>query len=45
SEVKKRHQETIDLLADELGYKPLNVEQIFDNRFEKLGAAALAKSQ
>lgn len=45
SEVKKRHQETINLLADELGYKPYDVEQIFDNRFEKLGAAALAKSQ
>ncbi|MEZ2128799.1 MULTISPECIES: ABC transporter substrate-binding protein [unclassified Sinorhizobium] len=45
SEVKKRHQETINLLADELGYKPFDVEQIFDNRFEKLGAAALAKSQ
>lgn len=45
SEVKKRHQETINLLADELGYKPFDVEQIFDNRFEKLGAAALAESQ
>ncbi|SMF35748.1 sulfonate transport system substrate-binding protein [Xaviernesmea oryzae] len=45
SDVKKRHQETIDLLAEELGYKPYDVETIFDNRFEKLGAAALAKSQ
>lgn len=45
SEVKKRHQETINLLAEELSYKPYSVEQIFDNRFEKLGAAALAKSQ
>lgn len=43
SEVKKRHQETINLLAQELGYEPYSVEQIFDNRFEKLGAAALAK--
>ena len=43
SDVKKRHQETINLLADELGNKPFDVEQIFDNRFEKLGAAALAK--
>jgi sulfonate transport system substrate-binding protein len=43
--VKKRHQQTIDLLADELGYKPFNVELIFDDRYEKLGAAALAKSQ
>ena len=45
SEVKQRHQDTINLLADELGYKPYDVEQIFDNRFEKLGAAALAESQ
>ncbi|MGK6315413.1 ABC transporter substrate-binding protein [Neorhizobium sp. DT-125] len=45
SDVKKRHQETIDLLAEELGYEPYDVETIFDNRFEKLGAAALAKSQ
>ncbi|MDX8498980.1 ABC transporter substrate-binding protein [Mesorhizobium sp. VK4C] len=45
SEVKKRHQDTINLLAQELGYEPYSVEQIFDNRFEKLGAAALAKSQ
>ena len=45
TEVKKRHQETIDLLASELGYKPYSVEQIFDNRFEKLAASALAKSQ
>ncbi|MBB3300066.1 sulfonate transport system substrate-binding protein [Rhizobium sp. BK077] len=44
-EVKKRHQETINLLADELGYQSFDVERIFDNRFEKLGAAALAKSQ
>lgn len=45
SDVKKRHQETINLLAKELGYKPYDVEQIFDDRFEKIGAAALAKSQ
>ncbi|MCQ1838956.1 ABC transporter substrate-binding protein [Neorhizobium galegae] len=45
SEVKKRHQETINLLAAELGYKPFDVEKIFDNRFEKTASAALAKSQ
>jgi len=45
SEVKKRHQATINLLAEELGYKPFDVEKIFDNRFEKVASAALAKSQ
>lgn len=45
TEVKKRHQETIDLLAQELGYKPYSVDKIFDDRFEKIAAAALAKSQ
>lgn len=45
AEVKKRHQETINILADELGYKAFDVEQIFDNRFEKVAATALAQSQ
>lgn len=45
ADVKKRHQETINLLADELGYKPFDVEQIFDNRFEKIAASALPRSQ
>ncbi|TCL64176.1 ABC transporter substrate-binding protein [Rhizobium sp. BK251] len=45
SDVKRRHQETIDLLAKELGYKPFDVELIFDNRFEKVAASALPKSQ
>lgn len=45
SEVKTRHQATIDLLAKELGYKSFDVGLIFDDRFEKIGAAALAKSQ
>lgn len=41
-EVIARHQQTIDLLASELGYEPYSAEQIFDRRFEPLGAAALA---
>lgn len=45
SDVKKRHQETINLLAKELGYTPFDVELIFDNRFEKVAASALPKSQ
>lgn len=45
ADVKKRHQETINLLADELGYKPFDVEQIFDNRFEKIAEGALPRSQ
>jgi len=45
ADVKKRHQETINLLADELGYKSFDVEQIFDNRFEKIAAGALPRSQ
>lgn len=45
TEVKKRHQETINILADELGYKAFDVEKIFDNRFEKIAATALAQSQ
>ncbi len=44
-EVKVRHQQTIDLLARELGYKSFPVSQIFDDRFEPIGAAALAQSQ
>jgi sulfonate transport system substrate-binding protein len=41
-EVVARHQKTIDLLAAELGYEPYSAEQIFDRRFEPLGATALA---
>ncbi|MFK0387075.1 ABC transporter substrate-binding protein [Agrobacterium sp. NPDC090273] len=44
-DVKERHQATINLLADQLGYKPFDVEAIFDNRFEKLGVSALAQGQ
>lgn len=43
-EVVARHQETINLLADELGYEPFDAELIFDRRFEPLGAAAIAAS-
>jgi sulfonate transport system substrate-binding protein len=42
-EVIGRHQQTIDLLAKELGYEPYSAENIFDRRFESLGAAALAQ--
>lgn len=42
-EVVGRHQQTIDLLAKELGYEPYSAENIFDRRFETLGAAALAQ--
>lgn len=41
-EVIGRHQQTIDLLAKELGYPPLSAEQIFDRRYEKRAAAAIA---
>jgi sulfonate transport system substrate-binding protein len=42
-EVVGRHQHTIDILAAELGYAPFSAEEIFDRRFEALGAAALAQ--
>lgn len=42
-EVKVRHQETIEILAEELGYEPYDVEQIFDSRFEGIPAAAVAE--
>jgi sulfonate transport system substrate-binding protein len=41
-EVVARHQQTIDLLADELGYEPYSAEQIFDRRFEPIAGAAFA---
>lgn len=41
-EVISRHQKTIDLLAAELGYEPFDAENIFDRRFEPIGAAAIA---
>lgn len=44
NEVVGRHQKTIDLLAKELGYESFSAENIFDRRFEALGAAALASN-
>ncbi|PYC66859.1 ABC transporter [Micromonospora arborensis] len=37
-----RHQETIDLLAKETGNKPLKAEDLYDRRYESVGADALA---
>lgn len=39
-----RHQETVDLLVKEQGQEPLDVEDIYDRRFEKAIAAALEES-
>ncbi|MFG2050697.1 ABC transporter substrate-binding protein [Micromonospora sp. NPDC048935] len=36
-----RHQETIDLLAKETGNKPLRAEDLYDRRYEAVGARAL----
>ncbi|MEU7614069.1 ABC transporter substrate-binding protein [Micromonospora sp. NPDC049204] len=36
-----RHQETIDLLAKETGNKPLRAEDLYDRRYEAVGAQAL----
>ncbi|MEU7750213.1 ABC transporter substrate-binding protein [Micromonospora sp. NPDC049101] len=36
-----RHQETIDLLAKETGNKPLKAEDLYDRRYEAVGAQAL----
>ncbi|MBY8870279.1 ABC transporter substrate-binding protein [Micromonospora sp. PLK6-60] len=38
-----RHQETIDLLAEETGNKPLKAEDLYDRRYESVAADALAK--
>ncbi|MEV4410973.1 ABC transporter substrate-binding protein [Catellatospora sp. NPDC049609] len=37
-----RHQETIDLLAEETGNKPLKAEDLYDRRYETVAADALA---
>lgn len=42
-EVFARHQDTINLLAAELGYEPYGAELIFDRRFEGIAAAAIAE--
>jgi sulfonate transport system substrate-binding protein len=44
-EVKLRHQETIEILAKQLGYEPYDVELLFDNRYETLAADALAQDR
>ncbi|GAA3734573.1 ABC transporter substrate-binding protein [Plantactinospora mayteni] len=43
SEVIARHQQTIDLLARETGNKPLNAVDLYDRRYEPLGAAAFGE--
>ncbi|WP_435205074.1 ABC transporter substrate-binding protein [Micromonospora sp. bgisy143] len=42
TEAIARHQETIDLLAKETGNKPLKAEDLYDRRYESVGAQALA---
>lgn len=42
-EVIARHTHTIALLAEATGNQPFSAEDIFDRRFEKLGAEALSK--
>ncbi|WP_305786975.1 ABC transporter substrate-binding protein [Symbioplanes lichenis] len=37
-----RHQETIDLLAQETNNKPLKAEDLYDRRYERIAADALA---
>ncbi|WFF00167.1 ABC transporter substrate-binding protein [Micromonospora sp. WMMD964] len=41
TEAIARHQETIDLLAKETGNKPLTAEDLYDRRYESVGAQAL----
>jgi sulfonate transport system substrate-binding protein len=41
SEAIARHQETIELLAAETGNPVLNAEDLYDLRYESLGANAL----
>ncbi|MET8280559.1 ABC transporter substrate-binding protein [Micromonospora sp. NPDC005174] len=41
TEAIARHQETIDLLAKETGNKPLRAEDLYDRRYESVGAQAL----
>ncbi|MEE6308598.1 ABC transporter substrate-binding protein [Plantactinospora veratri] len=40
SEVIARHQQTVDLLAKETGNRPLDAADLYDRRYEPLGAAA-----
>lgn len=41
TEAIARHQETIDLLAEETGNKPLKAEDLYDRRYETVAADAL----
>lgn len=40
SEAIARHQETIDILAEETGNEPLKAEDLYDLRYERVGADA-----
>lgn len=40
SEAIARHQETIDILAEETGNTPLKAEDLYDLRYERVGAEA-----
>lgn len=40
SDVIGRHQQTIDLLAKETGNQPFKAEELYDRRYESVGAAA-----
>lgn len=42
SEAITRHQETIDLLAEETNNKPLEAEDLYDRRYETVAAEALS---
>ena len=39
-----RHQETVDLLVKEQGQEPLDVESLYDRRYEEAIADAVAES-
>ncbi|WP_049571403.1 ABC transporter substrate-binding protein [Streptomyces sp. SBT349] len=41
SEAIERHQQTIDLLAAELGNEPFDAEELYDRRFERVAAEAI----
>ncbi|MEO3789427.1 ABC transporter substrate-binding protein [Nonomuraea sp. B10E15] len=41
SQVVARHQETIDLLAEETGNPPLKAQDLYDSRFQTVGADAV----
>ncbi|RKN05664.1 PhnD/SsuA/transferrin family substrate-binding protein [Streptomyces radicis] len=41
SDAIERHQQTIDLLAEETGNEPFDAEELYDRRFESVAADAL----